>query len=132
VQEDWDGVLQAGGSIGVTSLTTLALKETFPETRPDLSDRKSFPSYHTSVSFASAATLHNRYGWEAGLPAHLAAAFVSFSRVKADKHHWYDAVAGAALGEVTGLLITRKLNPNVQLFPWGDRKSARVSVAIHF
>jgi membrane-associated phospholipid phosphatase len=132
VQEDWDGVLQAGGSIGVTSLTTLALKETFPETRPDLSDRKSFPSYHTSVSFASAATLHNRYGWKAGLPAHLAAAFVSFSRVKADKHHWYDAVAGAALGEVTGLLITRKLNPNVQLFPWGDRKSARVSVAIHF
>src|SRR3546814_3471276 len=48
----------------------LGLKEVFPSRRPDGSDDKSFPSGHTSTSFAAAATLHNRYGWEAGLPAY--------------------------------------------------------------
>ena len=59
VQEDWNGVLQAGGSIGVAGLTATGLKEAFPEWRPDRSDRKSFPSGHTSMAFASAATLNN-------------------------------------------------------------------------
>ncbi|MDG2005610.1 MAG: phosphatase PAP2 family protein [Novosphingobium sp.] len=131
-QGDWDGVLQAGGSMAVTSGVTFAMKEAFPETRPDLSDRKSFPSGHTSVSFAAAATLHNRHGWKAGIPAHLAAAFVGLARVKADKHHWYDVVAGAAVGELTGLLLTNKRNPNVQMFPWADSKSAGVSMAMRF
>ncbi len=54
VQEDWNGVLQAGGSVGAAGLVTYGLKEAFPEWRPDHSDRKSFPSGHTSVSFAAA------------------------------------------------------------------------------
>ncbi|WP_260582167.1 hypothetical protein [Sphingopyxis sp. PET50] len=65
VQGDWEGVLEAGGSIGGTILITQGLKEAFPSRRPDGSDDKSFPSGHTSTSFAAAATLHNRYGWEA-------------------------------------------------------------------
>lgn len=130
--EDWDGVLQAGGSIGVAGLTTTGLKEAFPEWRPDRSDRKSFPSGHTSLAFASAATLNNRYGWEAGLPAHLAAAFVGVARVKADKHHWYDVAVGAAIGELSGLLITNKRNPNIMLLPWGDTKGGGVVVAMRF
>lgn len=59
VQGDWDGALQAGGSVVVAGGLSYGLKEAFPERRPDGSDNKSFPSGHTSVSFAAAATLQN-------------------------------------------------------------------------
>src|SRR3546814_19147642 len=38
VQGDWDGVLQAGGSLRGTMLVTQGLKEVFPSRRPDGSD----------------------------------------------------------------------------------------------
>lgn len=132
VKGDWNGSLQAAGSIGATAGVTWALKETFPETRPDGSDRKSFPSGHTSVAFAAAASLAERQGWDVGIPAHLAAAFVGFARVKADKHHWYDAVVGAAIGEAAGLLITRKPRENIAVIPWGDTRGGGVSFAMRF
>jgi len=129
---DWQGDLQAGGSMAGAFLTTEGLKRVFPEERPDLSNRKSFPSGHTSVSFAAAASLQNRYGWKVGLPAQLLASFVGLSRVQARKHHWYDVVAGAAVGETSGFLITSKRNSNVRVMPWGDTRSAGVAMAAHF
>lgn len=132
VKEDWNGVLQAGGSIGATMAVTYGLKETFPSLRPDGSDNKSFPSGHTSVSFAAAATLQNRHGWQVGLPAHIVAAFVGVSRVKADKHRWEDILVGAAVGEAAGLLITSRRSSNVQVFPWAERKGGGVMVAARF
>ena len=132
IQGDWNGTAQATGSMGTAALLTYGLKESFPEWRPDHSDRKSFPSGHTSVSFAAAATLENRYGWEAGLPAHVAALFVGVARVKADKHHWYDVVAGAALGEASGLLLTRKHDQGIQYFPWSDTHGGGMAIAMRF
>lgn len=132
IQGDWSGILQAGGSVGAARLVSYGFKEAFPEMRPDRSDRKSFPSGHTSVSFAAAATLQNRYGWELGLPAQLVAAFVGVARVKADKHHWYDIAAGAGIGEVSGFLITSRRNNRVHVFPWGDTKSADLTFATPF
>lgn len=132
VQGDWDGTLQAGGSIAVAFGVTQGLKEAFPEWRPDRSNKKSFPSGHTSASFAAAGSLHNRHGWKVGLPAHAAALFVGIARVKADKHHWYDVMVGAAIGEATGFLITKKKHPNIMVFPWGDTKGGGVSVAMRF
>jgi membrane-associated phospholipid phosphatase len=132
VNEDGQCALQAGGSIGAAFLTAQALKHTFPELRPDGSDRKSFPSGHTSVSFAAAATMQQRYGWKVGLPATLAASFVGLARVEADKHHWYDVVAGAAIGEASGFLITSKRNSSVQVFPWGDSQGGGVVMGVRF
>lgn len=132
LKKDWNGALQAGGSVAAAGLLTYGLKESFPELRPDRSDRKSFPSGHTSVSFAAAATLQNRYGWEVGLPAHVVAAFVGVARVKADKHHWYDVAAGAAIGELSGLLLTRRRNDRVQVFPWAESNGGGVALAMKF
>jgi membrane-associated phospholipid phosphatase len=132
LQGDWDGALQAGGSIGAASIITYGLKETFPEIRPDGSDNKSFPSGHTSVSFAAAATMQNRHGWKVGIPAHLAAAFVGLSRVEARKHHVHDVLVGAAIGEATGFLITHRKDARVQVFPWGDTKSGGVALSMRF
>ncbi|MEG3085808.1 phosphatase PAP2 family protein [Sphingomonas sp. PB4P5] len=132
VKGDWKGELQAIASVGGAFLLTTALKETVTARRPDGSDQRSFPSGHTSASFAAAATLHNRYGWKVGLPAHVVATFVGVSRVKARRHHWYDVVAGAAIGEASGLLLTKKLHPNVRLMPWGDSKSGGVAMSMRF
>jgi membrane-associated phospholipid phosphatase len=132
VQEDWNGDLQAAGSIAAAGLITQGLKETFPKLRPDGSDNRSFPSGHTSVSFAAAATITNRYGWKAGLPAQVVAAFVGLSRIEARKHDVADVLVGAAIGETSGFLITSKRNNNVQVFPWASTKSAGISVAARF
>lgn len=131
-QGDWDGVLQAGGSVGVAGGLSYGLKEAFPERRPDGSDNKSFPSGHTSISFAAAATLQNRYGWKVGVPAQLVAAFVGLSRVEAEKHHVHDVLVGAAIGEASGFLITRKANDRVQIFPWGGTKSGGIAMTMRF
>lgn len=132
LEGDWDGALQAGGSIGATMVVTAGLKETFPTLRPDGSDRKSFPSGHTSVAFAAAGTIHNRHGWEAGLPAYLVASFVGLSRVEARKHRVGDVLVGAALGVGTAHLITRRKDDRVQIIPWGDTKSAGIALAMRF
>ena len=131
-RRDWQGDLQAGGSMAGAFLAAEGLKQVFPEERPDLSNRKSFPSGHTSVSFAAAASLQNRYGWKVGVPAQILASFVGISRIEARKHHWYDVLAGAAIGETSGFLITSKRNSDVRVIPWGDTTSGGVAMAMHF
>lgn len=111
---------------------TDALKHTVREERPDGSDHKSFPSGHTSQSFAAAGTLHKRYGWEIGIPAHAVAAFVGVARVKARKHYVHDVLVGAAIGEGAAWLITQPKNEKVRWLPWGDAHSAGASVSYRF
>lgn len=132
IQGDWDGALQAGGSVGAAFLLTTGLKEVFPERRPDGSDNKSFPSGHAGSAFAAAATLQNRYGWQVGVPAQLAAAFVGYARVEAHKHYWYDVVVGAAIGEASGFLITSRRNESVRVLPWGDAHNAGITLSARF
>ena len=132
-QGDKQGAFQAAGSLGAAALVTTGLKYNFPELRPDGSDRKSFPSGHTSTAFAAAASLYNRQGAGIGVLAMLAAGFVGLARVQADKHHWYDVVVGAGIGSASGFLITRKRSQREALvLPWGDSTSAGVSVAMRF
>ena len=132
VQGDWQGDLQAGGGILLESGLVYGLKRAFPEERPDHSDRKSFPSGHSATAFAAAATLENRYGWKAGLPAFALAAFVATARVEARKHHWYDSVAGAAIGTGSGFLLTHRRNDRVSLTPWGDTHGGGIALSARF
>jgi membrane-associated phospholipid phosphatase len=129
---DGKGALQAGESLGGALLATEALKLTVDERRPDGSDRRSFPSGHTSGSFAAAATLQQRYGWKIGLPATLLAGFVGVARVEAHKHFWHDVVAGAAIGEAAGWLFTSPRNDRVRVLPWGDAHGGGMALAMRF
>ena len=132
VQGDWKGDLQAGESLIAGGGAALLLKEIFPEERPDHSDRKSFPSGHSTEAFAAAATLQNRYGWKAGLPAFALASLVATARVEGRKHHWYDVAAGAAIGSGSGFLLTSRPSQAVRLTPWGDSKGGGVSLVTRF
>jgi membrane-associated phospholipid phosphatase len=132
VQKDWTGDLQAGGSLLLGGGIAYGLKQAFPEERPDQSGRRSFPSGHSAEAFAAAASLENRYGWKAGLPAFAAASFVAVARVEARKHHWYDCLAGAAIGTGSGFLLTSKHDARVRLTPWGDSAGGGLAVAARF
>lgn len=66
-----------------------------------------------------------------GLPATILAALVGVARVEARKHYWHDVVAGAVIGEASGLLLTRG-GSNVRLTPWGDTRGAGFSFGATF
>jgi membrane-associated phospholipid phosphatase len=102
---DTQGAWQFAESLGLTMGTTVLLKATIDERRPN-GERYSFPSGHTSSSFSSAEFLRERYGWTYGLPAYLAAAFVGYSRVESRNHYTHDVVAGAAIGILSSYLFT--------------------------
>jgi len=91
---------------GATAVVvTYGLKYTASETRPN-GDSQSFPSAHTSCSFTAAEFLRKRYGWEYGVPAYLAAAFVGYCRVEGNYHYTHDVIAGAAIGILSSYFLT--------------------------
>src|SRR6266568_5413718 len=103
---DGQGALQLGESLGVTLGVTYALKYTIDERRPN-GGSQSFPSAHTSISFAAAEFMRKRYGWEYGVPAYAAASFVAYSRVEARDHYPHDVIAGASIGIVSSYIFTK-------------------------
>ena len=103
VLQDWKGLKQ-GALAGVSTIgMTYALKYLIKKERPDGSDKHSFPSMHTSVSFTGAAFIQRRYGWKWGIPAYAIASYVGWSRTYAKKHDWWDVVAGEPLSEPEAL-----------------------------
>jgi len=106
-------------AMGRTVLATYALKYSVSEERPNGADSHSFPSGHTSVSFAGAEFIRKEYGWGWATPAYLAASYVGWSRVASDNHYTRDVVAGAAIGvlsnhdfgEFTGRYGTISITP---------------------
>jgi membrane-associated phospholipid phosphatase len=74
--------------------------------RPDGSDTRSFPSGHTSVSFASATVLQRELGWKVGIPAYAVATYVGMARIEKQKHFLSDVAFGAAIGILSGRTIT--------------------------
>ncbi len=132
VQGDWRGDAMAAGSMAAAGATTFVLKELVHERRPDRSDDRSFPSGHTSISFAAATALEKRYGWQAGLPAYAVATFVGAARVAASKHYVHDVLAGAGIGIASGMLLTASRDDRVRLTPWSARGGGGVDVAFRF
>jgi membrane-associated phospholipid phosphatase len=107
-KDDTPGLYQLAKSEAFTLAATEVLKLTVHETRPNGRDDKSFPSGHTSVSFAAAQYMQMRGGWQYGAPAYVAASLVGYSRVRADEHYWKDVLAGAALGIASSYYFTDK------------------------
>ena len=88
-------------SVGVAYVGKTALKAMVKEERPDHSDNKSFPSGHTAMAFAAARSIDKEFRKESiwiPIAGYAAATAVGIERVANDRHHWYDVVAGAAVG----------------------------------
>ena len=130
-RDDRPGLKQLAltGASGI--LLTEALKYSIDSTRPN-GESHSFPSGHTTSAFAGAGYLRVRYGWRVGLPFELLAATVGFARVQSRDHHWYDVVAGAAIGEGAAQIFTHRFNADTRVSLAGDSQGGMVYFATRF
>ena len=88
-------------SVGVAYAGKTVLKAMIKEERPDHSDNKSFPSGHASMAFAAARSIDKEFRKDniwIPIAGYAAATAVAVERVARDRHHWYDVVAGGAVG----------------------------------
>lgn len=108
LKSDWDGSKQWGASMGGYALFQEGLlKNVVKETRPTGTAQDSFPSGHAAAAFTGALFLQRRYGWHYGVPALLAASYVGFVRVHADKHHFHDIYGSFVFSLATVLIFTK-------------------------
>jgi membrane-associated phospholipid phosphatase len=104
---DDDESLQATEHMAKASLYTLfvtgALKTAIKERRPGYpEDRASFPSGHSSMSFAFASVVAARHGWFWGGMSYGAATYISVSRINDDWHYLHDVLVGMGIGASYG------------------------------
>ncbi|MBU6297093.1 MAG: phosphatase PAP2 family protein [Alphaproteobacteria bacterium] len=117
-RHDWTGLAQLAVSGIATVGTVYGLKQIVRECRPfaepcthNGGNWNSFPSGTSAVAFVPAQFLWQRYGWEYGLPAYAAAAYVGYSRVESKEHHWWDVVASAAISVGYNEIFTTPYRP---------------------
>ena len=132
-KDDRIGLAQLAVESALTVGTAFALKNIVREERPNGSDFHSFPSDTTALAASGSSFLWRRYGWEYGLPAFAMTEFVSYSRVQARQHHWYDTIAssGIAFGYsyLLGTRYRRRTNIDTSLSVSPDGGMARLSYA---
>ncbi|WP_456384491.1 phosphatase PAP2 family protein [Desulfolithobacter sp.] len=130
-KEDRKGTAQFAKAFISTLGATYALKYSIDEERPN-GDSRSFPSLHTSISFAGASFLQTRYGWRYGAPAYMAASFVGLSRIEADEHYLHDVLAGAVIGIASSRIFADAWREGVVITPYAGKKSFGVSLSARF
>ncbi len=130
--QDWTGVAQMSvDTLGTVGLA-YGLKHVIREERPDHSDFQSMPSDTAALAFAPAQFLWDRYGWKWGLPAYAAAAFVGYTRVDAQKHHWYDVAASAGIAWGMSKLFTTEYHRPFAVYAYATPDSAYVRMSYNF
>jgi membrane-associated phospholipid phosphatase len=102
------------GALAATGATTRLLKGWVGRERPDKSDRSSFPSDHSSHTFASAMLARRNIEslsispsekWLLDTSFYSLAVGTAWARVEAKKHFPSDVLAGAALGSFLSAFI---------------------------
>lgn len=131
VEDDYEGSWQLIQAAVTSRLVVEGLKYGVEKERPDSSGDDSFPSGHTSDSFMAATFINQRYGWEYGIPAYIAASYVGYTRVASDKHYLGDVLAGAAIGAFAGWYFTQPYE-NVTLTPIAGNGVYGLSVSGRF
>lgn len=118
--------VNTGMSLALSSGTTWGLKHAIHERRPDWTDRRSFPSGHTTVAFAGATILDKEFRHVSpwiSVAGYAVATGVAVDRVARNRHHWQDVAAGAAIG-VGGTVLGYWLGDKLT----GERSRYSVSV----
>lgn len=87
-----------------TLTSTAIIKASWRRARPQFKEEEdSFPSGHSSMAFAFASLVTMEHGYAWGIPAHLAALGIAYSRVNDGRHWLSDIVAGATIGASYGI-----------------------------
>lgn len=104
---DYKGTKQLVFSGATALAVSYILKFSIRKERPDGSNFRSFPSYHTAMAFQGASFVQRRYGWKYALPAYLVSGYVAWGRTYARRHDWWDVLGGAAAGVGSTYIFTR-------------------------
>lgn len=75
--------------------------------RPDHSDKLSFPSGHSSMTFTTATVIERHLGWKYSIAGYAIASYVASSRLHDNRHWLSDVVFGAAVGTISGRTVTQ-------------------------
>ena len=105
------------------------VKQVARRDRPDGSGY-SFPSGHTTVSFASADILRRTFGWKVGVPAYAVASYVAASRIQSRRHYLSDVVFGAALGTVAGRTVAVSRSKQLSINPMISVDRAEITFSL--
>ena len=74
---------------------------------PISSNHQSFPSGHSSATFAAATIIERHLGWKNAALGYAIAAYVASSRLHDNVHYLSDVVFGAAVGTIAGRTVTQ-------------------------
>ena len=134
IHQDWEGLKEGAFTAAATAGATLILKYAIKENRPDFSNTHSFPSGHSSVTFAAATYIGRRYGWKWSIPAYALSTYTAWGRVYGKKHYWWDVAAGAAIGAASAMIFTHPYmqKHEVALVPAVSETSAGVVLGFRF
>jgi len=130
-KDNKEGQMQFIKSYTATMATTMALKYTVREKRPDTDEHDSFPSGHTSSAFAGASFIHQRYGWKMALVPYVAALYTGYSRIQVNRHHTHDVLAGAALALASSWYFVTPYK-NVSIHALNDGKRNKIELTYNY
>ncbi len=92
----------------------------------------SFPSGHTTASFAVASVIATQYRDHKWIPitAYSVATLAGLSRIYDNRHWFSDVVAGAAIGTLVGNMVSRRMkNSRLSVSPYGNSAIQGVKMA---
>lgn len=102
--------------LAVNGTITYGLKYAIGLERPNPRGLRSFPSGHTSHSFAIAAVYNELFGPRVGILAYGIAGIVAASRIHDNKHFLSDVIFGAGLGTIMGRGFAHPYRNKISLF----------------
>ena len=129
--DDKEGRMEFYKTYGTTMATTVALKYTVREKRPDNNDRDSFPSGHTSSVVSGAVFMHKRYGLEYALPLYVGAIYTGYSRIHVNRHHPRDVAGGVVIGGLWAWYFTEP-NEKFHISPTVNSAYKGVQISYNF
>jgi len=109
-EDDWVGAKQFAYSFATMEASVYSLKYLVKERRPNKADNRSFPSGHTASAVSGAAFIHGRYGIKRAAVPYLMSGFTAYSRIVANKHFWWDTLAGATIAGLISYSFVDKYN----------------------
>jgi hypothetical protein len=129
---DKEGAYQLTKVLGAAGISAQIFKAAAARGRPDAKDDRSFPSGHTTAAFAGSEFIRIRYGNGWGIPAHIAAAFVAYSRIRANKHFRDDVLAGASNGLLWNWFFTSPYDEALNIRPVVHEDGYSIEIAYDF